>query len=99
MSINTVKTYVLLAALGGLLVVVGAALGGESGAMIGLAIGLLLTGFSYWFSDKIAIKAARAVPVTEAEYPEYYRIVRELTTYMGIPMPQLYIAPERQPNA
>jgi heat shock protein HtpX len=99
MSRNTIKTYALLALLGGLLVVVGAALGGENGAIIGLAIGLVFTGVSYWFSDKIAIKAARAVPVTEAEYPEYYRIVRELTTYAGLPMPQLYIAPAQQPNA
>ncbi len=66
MSRNTVKTYTLLAALGGLLVIVGAALGGGSGAVIGLVIGLVLTGGSYWFSDTIAIRAARAEPVTEA---------------------------------
>jgi heat shock protein HtpX len=99
MSRNTIKTYVLLAALGGLLVVVGAALGGANGAIIGLAIGLLVTGVSYWKSDTIAIKAARAQPVTEAEMPEYYRIVRELTTYAGMPMPKLYVTPDRQPNA
>jgi len=99
MSTNTIKTYVLLAALGGLLVVAGAALGGANGALIGLAIGLAVTGVSYWKSDTIAIKAARARPVTEAEMPEYYRIVRELTTYAGMPMPKLYVTPDRQPNA
>ncbi len=99
MSKNTVKTYILLAALGGLLVVVGAAIGGGNGALIGLVIGLLFCGGSYWFSDTLAIKAARAQPVTEAEMPEYYRIVRELTTYMGMPMPKLYVTPDRQPNA
>jgi len=99
MSKNTIKTYVLLAALGGLLVVVGAAVGGGSGAMIGLIIGLIFTGGSYWFSDSIAIRAARAQPVSESEMPEYYRIVRELTTYAGMPMPQLYVTPDRQPNA
>jgi heat shock protein HtpX len=98
-SKNTIKTYVLLAALGGLLVVVGYALGSTNGALIGLVIGLLFTGGSYWFSDTLAIKAARAQPVTEAEMPEYYRIVRELTTYMGIPMPKLYVTPDKQPNA
>jgi len=99
MSRNTVKTYTLLAALGGLLVIVGAALGGGSGAVIGLVIGLVLTGGSYWFSDTIAIRAARAEPVTEAQMPEYHRIVRELTSYAGIPMPKLYMTPDRQPNA
>jgi heat shock protein HtpX len=99
MSKNTIKTYVLLAALGGLLVVVGSLLGGGNGALIGLVIGLVFCGGSYWFSDSIAIRAARAQPVTEAEMPEYYRIVRELTTYAGMPMPKLYVTPDRQPNA
>jgi len=99
MSRNTIKTYVLLASLGGLLVVVGYALGAGTGAAIGLLVGLVLTGGSYWFSDSLAIRAARAQPVTEAEMPEYYRIVRELTTYAGMPMPKLYVTPDRQPNA
>jgi heat shock protein HtpX len=96
---NVFKTYILLAALGGLLVVVGGALGGGSGAVIGLIIGLVFVGSSYWFSDKLAIKSARAVPVSEQEMPEYYRIVRELTQADGIPMPQLYVSPDAQPNA
>ncbi|MHB8463615.1 MAG: zinc metalloprotease HtpX [Acidimicrobiales bacterium] len=99
MSVNTIKTYVLLAALGGLLVVAGFAIGQANGALIGLVIGLIFTSGSYWFSDKLAIRAARAQPVTEAEMPEYYRIVRELTTYAGMPMPALYVTPDRQPNA
>jgi heat shock protein HtpX len=96
---NTLKTYVLLAGLGGLLVVIGFAVSGTSGAAIGLVIGLVITGASYWFSDTIAIKAARAVPVSEAEMPEYYRVVRELTQRMDMPMPRLYVTPEMQPNA
>jgi heat shock protein HtpX len=96
---NTLKTYVLLAGLGGLLVVIGFAIGGSGGAAIGLVIGLVITGASYWFSDTIAIKAARAVPVSEAEMPEYYRVVRELTQRMDMPMPRLYMTPEMQPNA
>ncbi len=99
MSKNTIKTYTLLAALGGLLVVVGGLIGGGNGALIGLAIGIVFCGGSYWFSDSLAIRAARAQPVTEAEMPEYYRIVRELTTYAGMPMPKLYVTPDRQPNA
>jgi heat shock protein HtpX len=99
MSKNTIKTYVLLAALGGLLVLVGAGFGGSSGAVLGLGLGLVMVGGSYWFSDTIAIKAARAVPVSEADMPDYYRIVRELTQRAGMPMPKLYVTPDLQPNA
>ncbi|TML41272.1 MAG: protease HtpX, partial [Actinobacteria bacterium] len=99
MNKNTVKTYVLLAALGGLMILVGGAVGGGSGATIGLILGLVITGASYWFSATIAIKAARAVPVSEAEMPEYYRVVRELTQRAGMPMPKLHVTPDLQPNA
>jgi len=98
MSKNTFKTYVLLAGLGGLLVLIGSAFG-RGGAIIGLGIGLAFVGGSYWFSDKLAIRSARAVPVSEQEMPEYYRIVRELTQAAGMPMPRLYVTPDLQPNA
>jgi heat shock protein HtpX len=96
---NTFKTFVLLAGLGGILVLIGGAIGRGIGALIGLGIGLAIVGFSYWNSDKVAIRAARAVPVTEQEMPEYYAIVRELTGKAGMPMPKLYITPDEQPNA
>jgi heat shock protein HtpX len=99
MNKNTFKTYVLLAALGGFLVLIGAALKGTGGAAIGLAIGLLFVGGSYWFSDKLAIKASRAKPVSEAEAPGFYRSMRELTASAGMPMPKLYMTPDQQPNA
>jgi heat shock protein HtpX len=99
MSKNTFKTYILLAGLSGLLVIGGRAVFGGKGAFIGLALGLLMVGGSYWFSDKLAIRAARAKPVTEAEMPEYYRIVRELSEKAGMPMPRLYVSPDLQPNA
>ncbi|HET7653116.1 MAG TPA: zinc metalloprotease HtpX [Acidimicrobiales bacterium] len=98
MSKNTLKTYVLLAFLGGLMVLIGSFFG-RGGAIIGLGIGLVMVGASYWFSDTIAIKAARATPVTEAEMPEYYQVVRELTQKAGMPMPKLYVTPDMQPNA
>jgi heat shock protein HtpX len=96
---NTFKTFVLLAGLGGLLIAIGQIIGGPTGALIGLLIGLAFVGFSYWNSDKLAIKAARAQPVTEEQMPEYYRIVRELTQQAGMPMPKLYVTPDEQPNA
>ena len=96
---NTAKTAILLAGLGGLLVLIGGGLGGRGGATIGLLLGFVFVGGSYWFSDKLAIKAARAVPASEAQYAEYHRIVRELTTLAQMPMPALYVAPSPQPNA
>lgn len=98
MSRSAFKTAVLLGGLGGLVVLIGS-LFGRGGAVIGLVLGLVLVGGSYWFSDRLAIKAARAVPASEAEMPEYYRIVRELAERAGMPMPKLYITPDRQPNA
>lgn len=98
MSRNTIKTYTLLAALGGLLMVIGSFFG-RGGLFLGLLLGLAFVGGSYWFSDTLAIKSARAVPVTEAEMPEYYRVVRELTAKANMPMPKLYITPDIQPNA
>jgi heat shock protein HtpX len=96
---NMLKTVVLLAGLGGLLMLIGGLLFQGAGVVIGLALGLVIVGASYWKSDALAIKAARAVPVTEQEMPQYYAIVRELTEKAGMPMPKLYVTPDEQPNA
>jgi heat shock protein HtpX len=98
MSKNTVKTFVLLAAFGGLLMAIGSFFG-TGGLVIGLGIGLLLVGGSYWFSDTLAVKSAGAQPVTEAEAPALYAIVRELAQRDGVPMPRVYLSPAAQPNA
>jgi heat shock protein HtpX len=89
---NGAKTAVLLAALGGVMVGVGS-LFGRGGAIIGLILGLAVVGFSYWKSDTLAIRAARAVPADEVRMPEYYAIMRELTSNAQMPMPRLNIAP------
>jgi heat shock protein HtpX len=96
---NTLKTTLLLAALGALFMGIGAALGGSGGLAIGLVLGVAFAGGSYWFSDTLAIKAARAQPVSPADAPRLYAIVEDLTRRSGMPMPRLYVSPERQPNA
>ena len=95
---NTLKTTVLLAGLGGLMVLIGSFFG-RGGAVIGLVLGVAIVGFSYWKSDTLAIRAARAVPAEEAQFPEYHRIMRELCQRAEMPLPRLYISPEPQPNA
>ena len=96
---NTLKTAVLLAGLGGILIVGGGLLFGQVGVILGALAGFAFVGVSYWKSDVIAIKAARAVPVTEQEMPQLYAVVRELTEKAGMPMPKLYVSQEMQPNA
>lgn len=96
---NTMKTAVLLAAIGGLLVLVGSALGGRGGAVIGLALGLVIVGSSYWFSDRIAVRAAGAHEVSPAEAPQLHAMVAELADRAGLPKPRVYVSPAAQPNA
>jgi heat shock protein HtpX len=95
----TLRTTILMAALGGLLVVIGYAIGGIGTASIFLVMALLINGVAYWFSDKIAIASARAKPISESEAPGLYQMVRDLTTRADLPMPRLYMIPSEQPNA
>jgi heat shock protein HtpX len=96
---NRVKTWVLIAALGGLFVLIGAWIGGSNGAIIALVIALAFNFSMYWFSDRIAIATTRSKPVTEQEYPALYHIVRELTQARNMPMPRIYVSDMMQPNA
>lgn len=95
------KTAVLLAGLGGLIVAVAAMLGGgSSGAvMIGLVLALVMVGGSYWFSDKLALASARARVIEEADHPEFYGMVRDLAARAGLPMPRVAVSDSEQPNA
>ena len=94
-----IRTTILLATLTGLLVALGAFIGGPSTAALFLGIGLLINLGSYWFSDKIALKMSKAQPLSEDEEPRLHQIVRELAFSAGIPMPRLYMIPADQPNA
>jgi len=98
---NTMKTAILLAGLGGLIVGVASLLGGgSSGAvMIGLVLALVMVGGSYWFSDRLALKAANAQIITEADNPRFYGLVRDLAVRANLPMPTVAISPSDQPNA
>lgn len=98
---NTAKTAVLLAALGGLIVGIASLLGGgsSSAVMFGLIIALVMVGGSYWFSDKLALKSARAQVITEADHPEFYNMVRNLAQRANMPMPRVAVSPSDQPNA
>jgi heat shock protein HtpX len=99
---KSVKTFTLLAALSGLLLAIGALIdGGTGGPMltIMLVVALAMNFFSYFYSDKLAIKMARAQPMDERQYPDVYAIVRDLAQKAGEPMPRLYISPSPQLNA
>jgi heat shock protein HtpX len=93
------RTTLLLAGLAGLLVAVGAAIGGPETALLFLFIALAINLGTYWFSDKIALKMAGAQPMSEEQAPKIYEMTRELTTAAKMPMPRLYVIPQAQPNA
>jgi heat shock protein HtpX len=96
---NTLKTFTLLAALGGLFVVFGGAIGGQSGLVIGLAIGLVFVGGSYWFSDSLAVRSAKAQEVGATDAPELHAMVADLANRAGMPMPRVFVSANAQPNA
>ncbi|WP_428115601.1 M48 family metalloprotease [Candidatus Poriferisodalis sp.] len=95
---NTAKTTVLLAGLAGLILWIGS-FWGQGGLTIAVIIALVMVGGSYWFSDKLAIRSARAQELEPHQLPEYWTIIRELTELSSLPMPRLYISPDPQPNA
>jgi heat shock protein HtpX len=91
------KTALLLGAMSGLLLVIGGALGGQSGLTIALVMAVAMNAFSYWFSDKMVLRMYRAQPVGE-DHP-LYRIVARLAQRASLPMPKVYIIPDPSPNA
>ncbi|MEV0426179.1 zinc metalloprotease HtpX [Micromonospora sp. NPDC049836] len=96
---NRFKTAALLGLLTALILAVGYWFGGSGGLVIAVVISLLMNGVTYFYSDKLALRSMRAQPVSEAQFPELYRMVRELSTQAGQPMPRLYVSPTAQPNA
>jgi heat shock protein HtpX len=96
---NGLKTAALLGLLTSLILLVGYWLGGSTGLVIAVFLSLAMNAFSYFYSDKIALRAMGARPVSEAQAPELYAMVRELSQAAGQPMPRLYVSPTPQPNA
>jgi heat shock protein HtpX len=96
---NGVKTALLFGGIFGLLLVVGSIIGRGRYLWVFALLGVATTAYGYWNSDKIAIRAMHAYPVSEAEQPAMYRIVRQLSTAARQPMPRLFVSPTMAPNA
>ena len=96
---NTLKTTLLLAVLTVLFVLVGKAVGGQSGMVFAFGLAIVMNVGSYWYSDKIVLRMYKAREVTEAESPQLHGMVRRLALAAGVPMPKVCIIPEESPNA
>jgi heat shock protein HtpX len=96
---NMVKTTLLLGILTGIFLAIGYSLGGERGMLAALAMAGLMNFVSFFWSDKIVLKAYRAQPVTQAQAPQLYAIVERLARKAEIPMPALYVLPDPALNA
>ncbi len=96
---NFVKTTVLLAALTGLLVMIGGLVGGPSGMVLFLVLAGVMNFFAYWFSDKMALKMAGAHEIQESQDPQLFGIVRDVANLSGMPMPRVYVVETDTPNA
>ncbi|HUR76173.1 MAG TPA: zinc metalloprotease HtpX [Sporichthya sp.] len=96
---NGLKTALLLGLLAALFIGAGGLLAGTTGLVIGAGLALAMNGYAYFNSAKMALRSMHARPVSEAEFPALYKIVRELSTAAKQPMPGLYISPTSAPNA
>ena len=96
---NQLKTAFLLVALTVLLVIIGRVLFGPGGTIWFLAFGIVMNGIAYWFSDRIALRAARAQEVSPQDAPMLYRLADRLAVQYGVPRPRVYVSPDPSPNA
>lgn len=94
-----IRTFVLLAGLTALLLVIGNLIGGSTGLIIAAVLAVAINAGAWFFSDRLALRGARAVPLTRDEAPEVYAMTERLVARADIPMPRLYLSPSPQPNA
>lgn len=97
--INVFKTILFLGVLTALFVGIGAYFGGQTGLYVAFGIALVMNGVAYFFSDKMALAASGAKPLTAEQSPKIHAMVQKLSQQAGIPMPKLYITPDVQANA
>lgn len=96
---NNVKTYMLLAAIVALFIVVGGLIGGKSGMLIAFMVAVIINFGAYWYSADMVLKMYRAQEVGPQNAPDLYNIVSELAAKANLPMPKVYVINEEQPNA
>ena len=96
---NTLKTALLLTGLTLLLVLAGDYFGGRNGMILAFLFAAAMNFFSYFYSDKIALRMYNAQPVTREQLPRLYQVVERMTQRVGIPMPKIYVIPTDSPNA
>ena len=96
---NTFKTTLLLTLLTLLLVAAGGRMAGEGGLILGFTIAVAMNFFTYFYSDKLALRMYRAQPATREELPRVYQVVEQMTQRLGLPMPKIYVIPSPSPNA
>jgi heat shock protein HtpX len=96
---NNIKTILLLATLSLIVIGLGGVLGGQAGLIVALVFAVLINGVSFFFSDKLALAASGAKPITAADYPQIFQRTKILADRMGLPMPKMYLSPDLQANA
>ena len=99
MSTNSIKSFLLLGLLTGLILLIGNLVGGTGGLIVALLLAVGLNGYSYWYSDKMVLAATDAREVLPEHAPELYGMVADLARRANLPMPRVYVIPESAPNA
>ena len=97
--VNTMKMFILMAALTALFIFAGQALGGRSGMAFALVMALAMNFFAYWYSDKLALSMSRAREVSYDQAPQLHAMIEKLARNAGLPKPKIYIMPGQTPNA
>jgi heat shock protein HtpX len=93
------RTWIILAGLAALFIGLGGLVGGKSGIILFAGIAIVFNLVMFWFSDRLALKASKAVPAEQSEQPELFRDIEEIAGRAGVPMPRVYLIPSDQPNA